>query len=102
MTDPRAKLLDSCIEWVEKMIVLPWSRSLMIFWSRARATRTSRPEAGSSKISTGGSWTTVRAIETFCLIPVDIFAPRTSRKSFIWSQSKIASIRSRSRSWVMP
>ncbi len=92
----------SCIEWVEKTIVLPWSRSSAIFWRTARATRTSSPEVGSSKISTGGSWTIVRAIETFCLIPVDIFEPRTSRKSFIWSQSKIVSIRSRSRSGASP
>ena len=88
----------SCIEWVEKTIVLPWSRSSAIFCRTTRATRTSSPEVGSSKIRTGGSWTIVRAIETFCFIPVDIFEPRMSRKSFIWSQSKIVSIRSRSRS----
>ena len=59
-------------------------------------------EVGSSKIRTGGSWTIVRAIETFCLIPVDIFDPSVSRKSFIWSQSKIASIRARSPSALRP
>ncbi len=92
----------SCIEWVEKTIVLPWSRSSAIFWSTTRATRTSRPEVGSSKIRTGGSWTIVRAIDTFCRIPVDILAPRTSRKSSIWSQPKIASIRSRRCASVIP
>ena len=50
----------------------------------------------SSKISTGGSWTMARAIDTFCFMPVDIFAPSTSRMSFIFSRSKSDSIRSRS------
>ena len=34
-----------------------------------------------------------RAIETFCLMPVDILAPSTSRISFIFSRSKMVSIR---------
>ena len=76
----------SCMLCVEKTMRLPGSRSSAICRSTTRCTRTSRPEVGSSKISTGGSWTIVRAIETFCFIPVDIFEPRTSRKSFILSQ----------------
>ena len=57
--------------------------------SSARATSTSRPAVASSKISTGGSWTRARAIETFCFMPVDIFAPSTSRISFICSRVKM-------------
>ena len=41
-------------------------------------------------------------METFCFMPVDIFEPRTSRKSSIWSHAKIASIRSRSRAGGRP
>ena len=52
----------------------------------------------SSKISTGGSWTTARATDTFCFIPVNIFTPSTSRVSFIFSRSKSRSIRSPSSS----
>ena len=78
----------SCIACVEKMIVFPSDRSSPIFLSTARATNTSSPDVGSSKIRTGGSCTIVRAIETFCFIPVDIFPPRTSRKSSIWSHPK--------------
>ena len=92
----------SCIEWVENTMVLPRSRSSRIFWRTTRATRTSSPEVGSSKIKTGGSWMIVRAIETFCFIPVDIFEPSTSRKSFIRSQSKTASMRPASRSRRRP
>ena len=92
----------SCMAWVEKTIVFPWSRSSAIFWRTTRATRTSSPEVGSSKIRTGGSWTIVRAIETFCFIPVDIFEQRTSRKSSIWSQPKIVSIRPLSGSSPIP
>ena len=62
-------------------------------FSTLRATSTSRPVVGSSKISTGGSWMIVRAIETFCFIPVDILPPTTSRKSFICSSVKTRSIR---------
>ena len=54
------------------------SRSSRIFCKTTRWTRTSSPEVGSSKIKTGGSWTIVRAIDTFCFIPVDIFEPRVS------------------------
>ena len=92
----------SCIEWVENTIVLPRSRSSRIFWRTTRATSTSSPDVGSSKIKTGGSWTMVRAIDTFCFMPVDILAPSTSRKSFILSQSKMTSIRSRSWSLCNP
>ena len=70
--------------------------------STALATSTSRPEVGSSKISTGGSWMMARAIDTFCRIPVLIFAPSMSRKSFICSVAKTSSRRACSRSSVMP
>ena len=57
---------------VEKRMHLPRSRRRSMFCSTARATSTSRPSVGSSKISTGGSWTMARAIDTFCLMPVDM------------------------------
>ena len=44
---------------------------------------------GSSKIITEGSWTRVRAMETFCFIPVESLSQRRSRKSFISRRSKI-------------
>ncbi len=81
---------------------LPWSRSSATVFSSARATSTSSPAVASSKISTGGSWTMARAIDTFCFMPVDIFAPSTSRISFICSRSNSVSIRSRSGSSAMP
>ena len=70
---------------VEKMMHFPWSRSDAIALSTARATSTSSPVVGSSKIRTGGLWMIVRAIETFCFMPVDIFEPSTSRNSCICS-----------------
>ena len=79
---------------VEKTMHLPWSRSSATVFNSARATSTSSPAVASSKISTGGSWTTARATDTFCFMPVDIFAPSTSRMSFIFSRSKSVSIRS--------
>ena len=60
---------------VENMMHLPWSRSSAIASNSARATSTSRPVVASSKISTGGSCTIARAIDTFCFMPVDIFGP---------------------------
>ena len=50
----------------------------------------------SSKINTGGSWTMARAMETFCFMPVDIFAPSRSPRSSIFSRVKICSILGRS------
>ena len=45
------------------------------------ATRISSPRVGSSRMRTGGSCRTARAIETFCFMPVDSFSQRTSAKS---------------------
>ena len=60
-------LATSCMAWVEKMIVLPRTRAVGdLLEDGASATRTSRPDVGSSKIRTrrvAGS--IVRAIETF-------------------------------------
>ena len=78
---------------VENRIVLPRPRSCLMLFSTARCTSTSSPAVGSSKISTGGSLTSARAIDTFCFMPVLIFAPGTSRKSCIWSVVKSSSIR---------
>src|SRR6185312_8420142 len=78
---------------VENSTHLPCSRSSATVLSKARATSTSKPEVASSKISTGGSWTKARAIETFCFMPVDILAPKRSRISFICKRWKRCSIR---------
>ena len=64
---------------VENRIVLPRPRSPRCSRSTARCTSTSSPAVGSSKISTGGSWTIARAIDTFCFMPVLILPPSTSR-----------------------
>jgi len=60
-----------------------------------RAAITSSPTVGSSKIITEGSWTRVRAMETFCFMPVDKASQRRSRKSFISRRPKMASMRCR-------
>ena len=39
----------------------------------SRALSTSKPTVGSSKMSTGGSCATVRAIDTFCFMPWEAF-----------------------------
>jgi hypothetical protein len=81
---------------------LPASRRAAICRSTARWTSTSSPAVGSSKISTGGSWTNALAIDTFCFMPVDIRPPITLRKSFIFSRANSSSIRCRSRSPCSP
>ncbi len=80
---------------VENTTHLPCSRSSATVFSSARATSTSSPEVASSKISTGGSWTRARAMETFCFMPVDILAPSRSRISSICSRWNSSSIRDR-------
>ena len=67
-----------------------------------RAAITSRPTVGSSKIMTEGSCTSVRAMETFCFIPVESLSQRRSRKSFISSRVKIASMRRRRVAFIEP
>ena len=66
----------SLMMWVENRIALPSSRSSWIAFCRSSAFSTSRPTVGSSKMSTGGSWTTVRAIDTFCFMPLESFSIR--------------------------
>ena len=58
-----------------------------------RAAMMSNPSVGSSKIITGGSCTSVRAIEVFCFMPVDSLSHRRSRKESMSSRAKISSMR---------
>ncbi len=81
----------SLMMWVEKRIVFPSSRSSRMIRCISRAFITSSPTVGSSKISTGGSWATVRAIDTFCFIPVESFSTRASSYSPIPKRSTRAS-----------
>ena len=51
----------------------------------ARSPSRPGPVVGSSKIITGGSWTTARAIATFCFMPVEKLSARRSANSSISS-----------------
>ena len=57
--------------WVEKRTHLPARANDWTASSTVRVTMGSRPVVGSSRISTGGSWTTARASETRCFMPVE-------------------------------
>src|ERR1039458_8048477 len=58
-----------------------------------RAVITSSPSVGSSKIITGGSWTSVRAIDTFCFIPLESLSQRRSSNSPIPSVENTSRMR---------
>ena len=77
----------SVMMWVEKMIVLPFDFRSSTIRSTSRAPITSSPDVGSSKINTGGSWSTTRQSERRCFIPVDILPTRLSRKSASWKET---------------
>ena len=57
--------------WLEIRIVLPIPRSSFSSAFISRRARGSSPEAGSSRIRTGGSWTSVLARQSRCFIPFD-------------------------------
>ena len=60
---------------------MPSARHWRMNWMIARAAMTSRPEVASSKTTTSGSWMIVRAIETFCFMPVESLPTRRSAKA---------------------
>src|SRR5208283_3484820 len=57
--------------WLEIRIVFPILRNSPSSAFISRRARGSRPEAGSSRISTGGSWTSVLARQSRCFIPLE-------------------------------
>src|SRR5437879_10371881 len=69
----------SLMTCVEKTTVLPLSLHSRMKATMVLALMTSSPEVGSSKIITGGSFTSVRAMETRCFIPVERSSQRRSR-----------------------
>ncbi len=79
--------LASPMMCVEKITVFPSSRACRIIAMILREVITSSPTVGSSNTTTSGSWTIVRAIDTFCVIPVESLPIRLSRNSPMSSAS---------------
>ena len=95
-------LSTSLMMWVEKMMHLPTSRQRSMNCNIVLAMRISSPSVGSSKITTGGSWTIDRAIATFCFMPVDSFSQRMSANSSMSKSARSSSTRAFSRSPASP
>ena len=65
--------------WLEMRIVLPIRRSSLSRAFTSSRARGSRPLDGSSRISTGGSWTSVLARQSRCFMPRDRPLTKSSR-----------------------
>ena len=84
------------IWWVEKISVLPWSRSSRNASRRIATFTGSRPVNGSSISSTSGSWRIAAISWIFCWLPFDSSSARrkarsgTRKRSSQWSASRRA------------
>ena len=65
--------------WLEMRIVLPIRRSSFSRAFTSIRARGSSPLAGSSRISTGGSWTSVLARQSRCFMPRERLLTNASR-----------------------
>jgi hypothetical protein len=81
---------------------LPAARRSSTNSTIAPAARMSRPVVGSSRIRTGGSCSTARAIETFCFWPVESPSVRPSAKGCMSKARTSSSMRASRASPPMP